>query len=389
MHAFEKDNVNQVILKLKNGGFTGVNLALNYHASRDIFLSSGPELVYLEVGFHYYKPNDTYYRNSRLFPKTEHSFKDSHLLEIIVEKGIEFDFEINGWAVYFHNREIARDNPEFTITNVFGNNFLTDLCPSSPEAQNYAFSMSQDLCTRGIKCLLLESIRFHDFSHGFHHERLFINLSAISKFLFYLCFCKYCESNFTDAGFNPLSLKKKIIEVLFIAFNSERDPWLNLKLSKNLLAEVVGIEILDFLQIRESTLTGIYSQIGEICKVYDVVSKFLDPSALLDGASENPLENSWISGLCVNDINQVIDICEGVFFSDTSRANSAVYRRSLTKTLGASLSSLYPFTESRDQIGNLVDTLITDGFSEFDFYAYDLMTKNQFLAIVNTIKKFI
>lgn len=387
LHAFQKDNVSQVLSELRESGFTGVNLALNYHASRDIFWSNGPQVVYLKEGFHYYKPNDIFYKDTEFFPNRESTYENSALFEKISDAGADFNLKINAWAVYFHNLELARDKPEFTVTNVFGNHFLTDICPSSPQAQNYAFSLTKDLCSRGIYSLLLESIRFHNFDHGYHHERLFINISDVTRFLFYLCFCRYCEMNFQNLGFNVISLKKKIIEVLNLALNAEHDPWLHLKLSKNLLAEVVGHGILDYLNIREGIVTGIYARISNICKESGVISKFLDPSMLLNGDSENPLENSWIAGLNVKEINQVIDICEGVYFSKDSINNTHIYKNSEAKRLGASLTPLYPFMENEHQLSRLLQKLIEDGFLDFDFYAYNLMTRSQFSIMANSIQR--
>ena len=58
-YTFFRQSAKEVISELKEIGFTGINLALNYHASRDFLLRQGPQLEYLADGFHYYKTDLT------------------------------------------------------------------------------------------------------------------------------------------------------------------------------------------------------------------------------------------------------------------------------------------------------------------------------------------
>ena len=51
VHTFAGRDPAPVIAELQSYGLTGVNLALNYHASRDFLLRQGPRLEYLKDGF--------------------------------------------------------------------------------------------------------------------------------------------------------------------------------------------------------------------------------------------------------------------------------------------------------------------------------------------------
>ena len=50
-YTFFRERAAAVIPQLMDVGFTGINLALNYHASRDFLLRQGPALEYLQMVF--------------------------------------------------------------------------------------------------------------------------------------------------------------------------------------------------------------------------------------------------------------------------------------------------------------------------------------------------
>ena len=56
-YSFFRQGALTVLQELKSSGFSGINLALNYHGSRDFLLRQGPQLEYLADGFHYYLPD--------------------------------------------------------------------------------------------------------------------------------------------------------------------------------------------------------------------------------------------------------------------------------------------------------------------------------------------
>ena len=67
-YTFFREPATKVISDLKSNGLTGINLALNYHASRDFLLRQGPQLEYLSDGFHYYKVDKSNYEADAITP---------------------------------------------------------------------------------------------------------------------------------------------------------------------------------------------------------------------------------------------------------------------------------------------------------------------------------
>ena len=211
IHTFSSPaNPSVNINKLQDSGLTGINLALNYHASRDFTLGSTPSLRYLEDGAHYYQPDLSKYPTGAITPAPADVFQDNSALAKIQEVGRSTNFEINAWAVYFHNSAIGKQNPEAVQINGLGQRLLASLCPSNPSTQGYAIGLTNDLISRGIKSIAAESVHFHGLLHGEHHERYFIELSEISQYLLGFCLCIYCQSAAETAGADA---KKLVFEI--------------------------------------------------------------------------------------------------------------------------------------------------------------------------------
>src|SRR5258708_13563356 len=45
------------------------------------------------------------------------------------------------------------------------------------------------MASKGVAAVVAESLNYHGLVHGFHHERYFIELGTLGRFLLGLCFC--------------------------------------------------------------------------------------------------------------------------------------------------------------------------------------------------------
>ena len=100
-YTFFRESANKVIPDLQEFGFTGINLALNYHASRDFLLRQGPQLEYLSDGFHYYKPDLTRYESGALLPQERDHLLDNAMLDSVIHSARASNFQVNAWANFF------------------------------------------------------------------------------------------------------------------------------------------------------------------------------------------------------------------------------------------------------------------------------------------------
>jgi hypothetical protein len=369
-YTFFREPAAKVISDLKSNGLAGINLALNYHASRDFLLRQGPQLEYLSDGFHYYKVDKSNYETGAITPSDFDQLPSNQLLENVLSEAQKQDFEINAWAVYMHNSAIGMTHPETTVTNVFGNKFLSELCPVNKAVQGYAVGMTKDLASRGVKSIMAESLHFHGARHGEHHERFFMELSPVTEFLYSLCFCKDCKGNF--AG-NAEVLADKVKSKLQIVFD-DKDPWLGKVLSKELLAEIVGSEILDYLTSRENAVAALYQEVVSVAHQSGVKFKYEDQSPLLNTNSAKTLDRSWEIGIDNQKISKIVDRYEPLVYRTTPEGVSALansYLKDLSVPVSAILRPTFPdCTEEQNLIGK-VKALRELGINEIDFYLLD------------------
>ena len=369
-YTFFREPAAKVITDLKSNGLTGINLALNYHASRDFLLRQGPQLEYLSDGFHYYKVDKSNYESGAITPSDFDQLPSNQLLENVLAEASKQDFEVNAWAVYMHNSAIGMTNPETTVTNVFGNKFLSELCPANKSVQVYAIGMTKDLASRGVKSIMAESLHFHGARHGEHHERFFMELSPVTEFLYSLCFCKDCKGNFAgDAD----ALVDKVKSKLQIVFD-EKDPWLGKVLSKDLVAEIVGSEILDYLTTRERAVAELYQKVVSVAHDFGVKFKFEDQSPLLDTNSAKTLDRSWEIGIDNLKISKIVDTYEPLIYRATPEGVAALansYLKDVSAPVSAILRPTFPDCTEEQNLIAKVKALRELGINEIDFYLLD------------------
>lgn len=374
-YTFSRQSPTEVISELQDSGFTGINLALNYHASRDFILRQGPQLQYLSDGFHYYKPNPALYPENSLLPASSDHLLNNEMLHSAIDAASARNFDVNAWAVFLHNSALGKKSPEATVTNVYGNHFLSELCPSNSRVRDYVLGLTSDLCSRGIKSLAIESLHFHGARHGEHHERFFLEMSKTAEFLLSLCFCQSCMDRFIRTGGDAPALKAEVIAALQ-PFIDDRDPWLGIALTKDLLAQILGSEIIDYLRTREETLSYLYREVSTIAHAAQVRTRFVDQAPIIDSENQNPLQSSWMVGIDNNEVRHHVDIYEPLIYRQTPEKVEEVaahYNRSVGGEIVAILRPTYPDNTSAESLLKKVHALKGLGISEIDFYLLDTM----------------
>ena len=383
--TFFREPATKVIPELKRYGFTGINLALNYHASRDFLLRQGPALEYLADGFHYYRPDLSHYEADAVLPDPKDALIDNQLLDGVMKVATDEMFDINAWAVFLHNSAIGYTHPEFTVTNCLGNHFLSELCPSSPQIGGYIKGMTADLASRGITSLAIESLHFHGVHHGEHHERFFIELGEVAGFLLALCFCSWCIANFSGDG---MALKAKIA-LLLQPLLSDGDPWLDKVLTPETLGEIAGVELLEYLHSREKTVAQRYQEVATIATRYGVTTRFIDQAPLIPGSGQRPLEKSWQFGIDNQLINELVDTFEPLIYRKSADEVGAIarnYLQNITTPLTAILRPTYPDNLSAQLLAEKVAVLRENGVTDIDFYLLDAMRPRDLEWISRALK---
>ena len=372
IHSFSSPNNPSVnINKIQDAGLTGINLALNYHASRDFTLGSTPSLKYLEDGAHYYQPDLSKYSTGAITPSPEDVYQDNTALELIQSAGKSSDFEINAWAVYFHNSAAGKQNPEAVQINGLGQRLLASLCPSNPSAQGYAIGLTKDLLSRGIKSIAAESIHFHGLIHGEHHERYFIELSEISQYLLGFCLCIYCQSAAESNGADA----KKLVIAISAALNkliTEDDPWIGQDLNIDNLFSIFGVDIKTWILSQGHTLVALHTELAKLVHSAGATLRWVDQSPLIGG-----LDQSWRIGINPTQLSQVVDVIEPLFYRQSTSeiinlAQSYLSVIHSPKKITGILRPTFPDNSSQHELIERVKALKNIGVDDIDFYLFDV-----------------
>jgi len=374
-HTFLREPAQKVIPELKQYGFSGINLALNYHSSRDLLLRQGPQLEYLEDGFHYYKSDSNKYPNEALKPDLIQQLPNNELINSVIKIAKSVEFEVNAWAVYLHNSAIGRSHHEVVVTNVFGNRFLSELCPSNPQVIGYISGLTRNLCDLGVSGIRAESLHFHGARHGEHHERFFIELSQISEFLFALCFCKYCKKNYQTQYGDVDKLEAAVAKNLSMVFE-DSDPWLGIKLTKEKLSEIIGPQIINYLAVRENSVTNLYQVVRDITKASKVNINFVDQAPLLEFESDIATQNSWQVGIDNSQVIDLVDNYEPLIYRksvDQVLTLAKDYLKNIANQITAILRPTFPDCTSFENLERKIIGLNDMGVREIDFYLLDTM----------------
>jgi len=182
-------------------GAGGITIAAAYHHGRDIFPHNPAGKVrFLDGGAIFFRPDSRRYSDLRLQPRVSRLAAESDVLADLCREAAARSLNTRGWAVFLHNYALGEAHPECACQNVFGDALLTDLCPANPDVRAYVRALAGDIASKGVAAVVAESLHYHGLVHGFHHERYFIELGTLGRFLLGLCFCDSCRMSAEGRG---------------------------------------------------------------------------------------------------------------------------------------------------------------------------------------------
>jgi hypothetical protein len=155
-------------------GLDGVHVAVNYHHAK-LFCTHNPvrTLYFPEPNACYFTPQNNRYPPG-LVPEESTLTSGTSFLSELVEETEKRGVERTAWIICMHNSTAGFQNPELTVTNVFGEHIFHSLCPANPDAQGIVLGMVQDVVSRfGFQSLCLT--RCTDFLSLTHSTCFFLS----------------------------------------------------------------------------------------------------------------------------------------------------------------------------------------------------------------------
>ena len=383
------------------GGLGGVTMAAAYHHGRDI-LPHNPKrkIHFLEGGAVFFQPDPSRYSGRVLQPIVSDLVHDQgDVLARLCSAAAGRSMGVRAWTVFLHNYSLGEAHPECASRNVFGDAHLTDLCPSNPEVRGYAAALAADIASKGVDAVVAESLHFHGLEHGFHHERYFIELGALGRYLLGLCFCEHCLAAARERGVDVDRLQgetRRELERRFAAPPAAEPP----ELDRATVEAFAGGELGGFLTTRAWTVASLVSECAQAATVAGGVPLvFIDLSGAVKGyATGRPQGDAapsiaWQFGI---DIGMIAESCgrvEAIGYAadpDRLRLDLEAYRSLIGDPEIAGVSViLRPMAPDCDSVENLARKLQVArdaGVGEVGFYHYGFMRLESLDLIRSALK---
>jgi hypothetical protein len=199
------EGYDDVLQRLREHGLTSVSLATAYHAGK--FLAPhNPKrkVVFLEDGTVMFRPQTSLY--GRLSPLVNSLATAGHDVHEARRETERKGLQLRSWTVCCHNTPLGTAHPDVVTRTVFDDPVYHNLCPSNDDVRQYLRSLVKDIASHGVDLIELEALQFQGYTHGFHHEREGMTLTAATRFLLGLCFCNACRRRAREAHLDFLPL---------------------------------------------------------------------------------------------------------------------------------------------------------------------------------------
>ena len=365
-------------------GLGGVTMAAAYHHGRDIFPHNPARKVhFLEGGTVFFQPTTSRYRGLTLQPRVSTLARESDVLADLCRESAARSLRTRAWTVYLHNYTLGEAHPECACRNAFGDAYLTDLCPTNPEVRAYVNALTADISSKGVATIVAESLHFHGLQHGFHHERYFIELGPLGRYLLGLCFCEHCMAAAHRRGVQVESLVKETRRELEHRFQSapEREEP---ELVRERVGAFAGGELSGYLETRSDTVVSLVAEAEHAAAAEGAGFAFIDLSGAIKGyANGRPQggpapEIAWQFGIDVAGVADAGGQVEAIAYAadpERVRLDLSAYRFIVggDRRLSAIMRPMAPDCDSAGNLAAKLAVATDSGVTEVSFYHYGLM----------------
>ena len=367
----------------ERAGLGGVTLAAAYHHGRDIFPHNPARKVhFLDGGAVFFQPDLARYRGLTLQPRVSRLAQESDVLTELSRRSRARSMRVRAWTVFLHNYALGEARPECACRNAFGDPHLTDLCPANPEVRAYVRALSGDIAAHGAGAVVAESLHFHGLEHGFHHERYFIQLGSLGRFLLGLCFCEHCMAAARSRGVHADRLRDAVRRELDRRFAHPplAEPP---EVTREAVAAFAGGELAAYVDARAATVTSLVAEAARAARDEGAGFAFIDLCGAVKGyATGRPegdatLTIGWQFGIDVRSIAAASQI-EAIGYAadpDRLRFDLAAYASQIGPDARLSLivRPMAPDCNSADNLAAKLTLAREAGVVEAGFYHYGFM----------------
>jgi hypothetical protein len=352
-----------VAAEVKGLGINTITLAGAYHAGKFIRPRGVKGKVYFpEDGTVYFRPEAKRY--GRIKPVENSLNTDHDFFREIGKTGLG----VNAWMVLLHNTRLGETYSDVTVENAFGDRYVYALCPSNPDARNYAVALCADITERypvlGISC---ESPGFAPYQHGYHHEFALMKQNRWFDNLMGLCFCGHCRKGATAAGIDAEGLRTRIKADIESWLASDFDIPDDMAEAFWLADSRTDGDLSRYLSWRSEVVTSLVAEIrGAIRK---------DAAFAIIPSVARPTAGAWYEGSDLAALAETAGIIEACFYEPSAervRVDAWDVRRRLRGkgAIRGILRPAHPDLKSKGEVVAAVTGLKQAGITDIAFYNY-------------------
>lgn len=366
------------------GGMDSVALCATYHDARDVFPHNPQFHVYRHQGDIAWFTPELHRYHSGLVPRKADAAGDADLLSDLCGRAARRGMAVDAWTIFLHNSVLATAHPDCATRNVYGDPYLSDLCPANPRVRAYCRELAGDLARYPVRRLLAESLHYRPLEHGEHHERYLIHLPAQARTLLSLCFCPHCREAGERSGVQVEGLASAVrnaLEPIWQGQVSAGD-------SAPPLPVAVQAELAGYVDARAAVVASLVAQVRDAMRPSAVQLSFIDHAGAMShvmagtSADDEVTASSRKLGIALPAIAAACDEICILGYVDTCerlQAQLASYARVLgpDAKFSVALRPLVPDCRSEENLGEKVAAVLDSRAEGLAFYHYAMMPLNR------------
>ena len=260
----EDEGIDRFAARLEELGATSASPSVLYHSGRALLPRAREQKVRLLGGPGANYPFESLEApfagmESESAPRSGKRFWQG-LAEALSDRGIRLD----AWAMPMHGSELGRRLPLGVVRNCFGNPYSYALCPSHPQARQFAESLVGELARSQIfGAIRLESIGYLGYRHFHHHEAEYVGHGPLEELLLSLCFCDACTAGARREGISVVELRAAISRDLERRWRE--DVW---SVGTDDVREALASndDLQAFISYRQATVASLVASLAELCR---------------------------------------------------------------------------------------------------------------------------
>ena len=366
----------------RRGGINGVAFSANYHDARDIFAHNPRRHVFRNEGDVAWFPVEPASYPSGLVARQAQAAAGADVLADVCRQTRARGMEVAAWTIFTHNSWLATEHPDCSTRNVYGDAYLTDLCPAHPRVRAYCCELAADVARRPVQQVLAESLHYRPLEHGEHHERYLIPLPLDARMLMSLCFCTHCRSAAERAGVDVEGLAQAARAALQPAWDGLVQP------GQAMLDDALRVQVDAYVDVRCATVTSLVKEVRMVLAASGVQLTFVDHAGtmahVMHGltADDDVLAASRRLGIAPPAVAAVADRYCILGYQDSPQRVAAVlarYRAVLGESarLALALRPLLPDCIDANNLAQKIRHAQAARVEEVDFYHYAMMPLNR------------